>query len=209
MSSPAGVLYMPDALKLDPKTTAVILIDMINAVAKGGNEPPYDIPANRQEVIDNFVRLVAHCRQVGTPLIYITTYRRPDNADAPKTVADVGGGGGVPMLEGTPAVEVIDELAPQPGDYLVVKPRFSAYYGTNVEGILKSLGTETILVGGISTQRSVEGTARDAKNRDTQCVVVSDCCTAGEIDVHEMTINHVLPLLVQVRNTDEVIAALS
>ena len=148
---------MPDALKLDPKTTAVILIDMINAVAKGGNEPPYDIPANRQEVIDNFVRLVAHCRQVGTPLIYITTYRRPDNADAPKTAADVGGGGGVPMLEGTQAVEVIDELAPQPGDYLVVKPRFSAYYGTNVEGILKSLGTETILVGGISTQRSVEG----------------------------------------------------
>lgn len=199
---------MPDALKLDPKTTAVILIDMINAVAKGEG-PPYNIPSNRQEVIDNFVRLVAHCRQVGTPLIYITTYRRPDNADAPRTVADVGGGGGAAMLEGTPAVEVIDELAPQPGDYIVVKPRFSAYYGTNVEGILKSLGTETILVGGISTQRSVEGTARDAKNRDTQCVVVSDCCTAGEIDVHEMTIKHVLPLLVRVRTTDEVIAALS
>ena len=199
---------MPDALKLNPKTTAVILIDMINAVAKGEG-PPYNIPPNRQEVIDNFVRLVAHCREVGTPLIYITTYRRPDNADAPRTIADAGGGGGVPMLEGTSAVEVIDELAPQPGDYLVVKPRFSAYYGTNVEGILKSLGAETILVGGISTQRSVEGTARDAKNRDTQCVVVSDCCTAGEIDVHEMTIKHVLPLLVRVRTTDEVIAALS
>ena len=199
---------MPDALKLNPKTTAVILIDMINAVAKGEG-PPYNVPPNRQEVIDNFVRLVAHCREVGTPLIYITTYRRPDNSDAPRTIADAGGGGGVPMLEGTSAVEVIDELAPQPGDYLVVKPRFSAYYGTNVEGILKSLGAETILVGGISTQRSVEGTARDAKNRDTQCVVVSDCCTAGEIDVHEMTIKHVLPLLVRVRTTDEVIAALS
>ena len=80
--------------------------------------------------------------------------------------------------------------------------------GTNVEAILKTLGTETILVGGISTQRSVEGTARDAKNRDIQCVVVSDCCTAGEIDVHNMTIEHVLPLLVQVRNTDEIIAGL-
>jgi nicotinamidase-related amidase len=113
------------------------------------------------------------------------------------------------MLEGTSAVEVIDELAPQDGDYIVVKPRFSAYYGTNMDGILKSLGTETILVGGISTQRSVEGTAREAKNRDTQCVVVSDCCTAGEEDIHQMTIDHVLPLLVRVRNTDEVIAALS
>ena len=199
---------MPEALKLNPKTTAVILIDMINAVAKG-NGPPYNVPPNRQGVIDNFVRLVAHCREVGTPLIYITTYRRADNSDAPKTVTDAGGGGGAAMLEGTPAVEVIDELAPQEGDYIVVKPRFSAYYGTNMEGILKSLGTETILVGGISTQRSVEGTARDAKNRDTQCVVVSDCCTAGEEDVHQMTIEHVLPLLVQVRNTDEAIAALS
>ena len=199
---------MTEALKLDPKSTALILIDMINAVAKG-NGPPYNVPPNRQGVIDNFVRLVAHCREVGAPIIYITTYRRADNSDAPKTIADVGGGGGAAMLEGTPAVEVIDELAPQDGDYIVVKPRFSAYYGTNMESILKSLGTETILVGGISTQRSVEGTARDAKNRDTQCVVVSDCCTAGEEDVHQMTIDSVLPLLVRVRNTDEVIAALS
>ena len=199
---------MTEALKLDPNSTALILIDMINAVAKG-NGPPYNVPPNRQGVIDNFVRLVAHCREVGAPIIYITTYRRADNSDAPKTIADVGGGGGAAMLEGTPAVEVIDELAPQDGDYIVVKPRFSAYYGTNMESILKSLGTETILVGGISTQRSVEGTARDAKNRDTQCVVVSDCCTAGEEDVHQMTIDSVLPLLVRVRNTDEVIAALS
>ena len=199
---------MTEALKLDPKSTALILIDMINAVAKG-NGPPYNVPPNRQGVIDNFVRLVAHCREVGAPIIYITTYRRADNSDAPKTIADVGGGGGAAMLEGTPAVEVIDELGPHDGDYIVVKPRFSAYYGTNMESILKSLGTETILVGGISTQRSVEGTARDAKNRDTQCVVVSDCCTAGEEDVHQMTIDSVLPLLVRVRNTDEVIAALA
>ena len=198
---------MPDPITLDPKKTAVILVDMINAVAKGAG-PPYDPPANRQAVIDSFVRLVAHCREVGTPLIYITTHRRADNADAPKTISDIGGTGAGNQA-GTPAVQVIDELAMQPGDYLVVKPRFSAFYGTNVDGILKSLGTETILVGGISTQRSVEGTARDAKNRDMQCVVVSDCCTAGEEDVHEMTIEHVLPLLVRVRNTDEVIAALS
>ena len=89
-----------------------------------------------------------------------------------------------------------------------MKPRFSAFYGTNLDTILAALGTETLLVGGISTQRSVEGTARDAKNRDLQCIVVSDCCTAGELDVHDLTIQHVLPLLVRVRTTDEVIAAL-
>ena len=198
---------MADPIQLDPKKTCLILIDMINAVAKGAG-PPYDVPPNRQEVIQNFQKLVAHCRSVGTPMIFITPHRRPDNSDAPKTISDVGGGGGVPMIGGTTATEFIDELQPQPEDYVVVKPRFTAFYGTNVEGILNTLGTETILVGGISTQRSVEGTARDAKNRDIQCVVVSDCCTAGEIDVHQMTVEHVLPLLVRVRNTDEVIAGL-
>ena len=112
------------------------------------------------------------------------------------------------MLAGTPAAEIIDEIRPQPQDWVIMKPRFSAFYGTNLDTILAALGTETLLVGGISTQRSVEGTARDAKNRDLQCIVVSDCCTAGELDVHDLTIQHVLPLLVRVRTTDEVIAAL-
>ena len=198
---------MTEVITLEPEKSAVILIDMINAVVKGSG-PPYSTPPQREPVVRNFQKLLDHCRSVGTPLVFITTHRRPDNADAPKTISDVGGGGGVPMLAGTPATEFIDELRPQSEDYVVVKSRFSAFYGTNLDGILRSLGTETILVGGISTQRSVEGTARDAKNRDIQCVVVSDCCTAGELDVHEMTINHVLPLLVRVRTTDEVIAAL-
>ena len=199
---------MADTIKLDPKKCAVILIDMINAVVKGSG-PPYTTPPAREAVVKNSQKLLAHCRSVGTPLIFLTTHRRADNADAPRTISDIGGGGGAAMLAGTPAVQFIDELQPQPEDYVLVKSRFTAFHGTNLDGVLSALGTETILVGGISTQRSVEGTARDAKNRDLQCVVVSDCCTAGELDVHEMTIKHVLPLLVRVRTADETIAALS
>ncbi len=199
---------MPDPLTLEPKKCALVVIDMVNAIAKGQG-PPYKTPPHREALVSNFARLIAHCRTVGTPTIYTTIYRHPDNLDAPKTLADTGpAGGGAPMLAGTPATQVIDELRPQPTDFFIDKPRFSAFFGTNLDGILRSLGTETLLVGGISTQRSVEGTARDAKNRDMQCIVVSDCCTAGELDVHEMTLRHVLPILVRVRTTDEVIAAL-
>ena len=198
---------MAAPLVLEAKKCALVLIDMNNAITKGQG-PPYTTPPHREALVQNCVRLVAHCRQVGTPVIYTTIYRHPQHIDAPKTLADAGPTGGAPMLAGTPAVEIIEELYPQPNDFVLMKPRFSAFYGTNLDGILNALGTETLLVGGISTQRSVEGTARDAKNRDMQCVVVSDCCTAGELDVHEMTITHVLPLLVRVRTTDEVIAAL-
>ena len=55
---------MANPIQLDPKKTCLILIDMINAVAKGAG-PPYDVPPNRQEVIQNFQKLVAHCRSVG------------------------------------------------------------------------------------------------------------------------------------------------
>jgi nicotinamidase-related amidase len=180
---------------------------MVNSITKGQG-PPYKTPTHREALVNNFARLVAHCRRVGTPLIYTVIHRHSENLDAPKTLADAGPAGGAPLLAGSPAAEIIEELRPQATDWVLNKPRFSAFYATPLDNILKALGTETILVGGISTQRSVEGTARDAKNRDLQCVVVSDCCTAGELDVHEMTLKHVLPLLVRVRTTDEVIAAL-
>jgi len=180
---------------------------MVNAIAKGQG-PPYQTPPYRQALVQNFARLVAHCHSVGTPLIYTLISRYPNNLDAPKTLADASPTGGAPLLAGTPAAKIIEELRPQPTDWVIMKPRFSAFYGTPLETILAALGTETILVGGISTQRSVERTARDAKNRDIPCIVVSDCCTAGELDVHEMPLKHVLPLLVRVHTTDEVIAAL-
>ncbi|MCE2405227.1 MAG: cysteine hydrolase [Dehalococcoidia bacterium] len=202
---------MPDALKLDPKKTAFIIIDMINSTAKGQG-PPYTLPPGRVDLVKNFQKLIAQCRAGGSPIIYITTYRRPDGTDAPRTIADApppGGGGGQPLGPNDPGPQVIDELKPEPEDYIVAKPRFSSFYGTNVGGILNERGIDTILVGGISTPRSVEGTAREAKNLDMQCVVVSDCCDGPEKDVHEYILERVLPLLVRVRTTDEVVTALS
>ena len=202
---------MPDALKLDPKKTAFIIIDMINSTAKGQGSP-YTLPPGRVDLVKNFQKLIAQCRAGGSPIIYITTYRRADRTDAPRTIADAapprGGGGGQSLEPGAPGPEVIDELKREPGDYIVAKSRFSAFYGTNVGGILNDRGVDTILVGGISTPRSVEGTAREAKNLDLQCVVVSDCCDGPEKDVHEYILEEVLPLLVRVRTTDEVTAAL-
>ncbi len=90
----------------------------------------------------------------------------------------------------------------------MAKYRFRTFYGTNVGGILNDRGVDTILVGSISTPRSVEGTAREAKNLDLRCVVVSDCCDGPEKDVHKYIFEKVLPLLVRVRITDAVTAAL-
>ena len=123
---------MAAPLVLEAKKCALVLIDMNNAITKGQG-PPYTTPPHREALGQNCVRLEAQCRQVGTPVIYTTIYRHPQNIDAPKTLADAGPTGGAPMLAGTPAVEIIEELRPQPNDFVLMKPRFSAFYGTNLD----------------------------------------------------------------------------
>src|SRR5215470_2015775 len=80
---------MAESLRLDPKKCAFIIIDMVNAITKGQG-PPYQTPPQREALVQNYVRLVTHCRSVGTPLIYTVIHRHPDNIDAPKTLADAG-----------------------------------------------------------------------------------------------------------------------
>jgi hypothetical protein len=57
-------------------------------------------------------------------VISTTIYRHPQHIDAPTTLADAGPTGGAPMLAGTPAVEIIEELRPQPNDFVLMKPRW-------------------------------------------------------------------------------------
>ena len=58
-------------------------------------------------------------------MIYTTIYRHPQNIDAPKALANARPPGGVPMLAGTPAVEIIEELRPHLDDFVIMKPRFT------------------------------------------------------------------------------------
>jgi nicotinamidase-related amidase len=92
---------MAAPLQLEAKQCAFIIIDMVNSITKGQG-PPYQTPSHRQALVQNFVRLIAHCRSVGTPLIYTVIHRHPDNLDAPKTLADADPAGGAPLLAGTP-----------------------------------------------------------------------------------------------------------
>jgi nicotinamidase-related amidase len=106
---------MAEPLVLDAKRCAFILIDMTNAITKGQG-PPYTTPPHRQALVQNFVRLVAHCRRVGTPVIYTTISRHPQHIDARKPS---------PMLDRpaarrcspAPCVEIIEELRPHPNDF--------------------------------------------------------------------------------------------
>ncbi len=193
-----------EPLTLEPKKCVLILNDMINRLFKGQG-PPYATPPHRQAMLDNVIKLVAHCRSVDTPIIWITTHYRKDMADGPKQMSDIHQGLQNLLLAGVPDTDFVDELPPEPADFILVKQRWSAFWATNLDCIIRALGAETLILAGVGTHRTIEGTARDAKNRDIPSVVVSDSCTAAEVEASNMTLEYILPILVHVRTTDEVI----
>jgi ureidoacrylate peracid hydrolase len=126
--------------------------------------------------------LIGAARAAGTPIFYTRYVYRADYADGGFLVNEL-----IPALkesgcvaEGSWDAELVPELTPQSGDYVIDKNRFSAFYGTRLEPFLRSLGIQTLIVGGVTTNMCVETTVRDASQRDYRVYVVRQA--TGEVD---------------------------
>jgi len=102
----------------------------------------------------------------------------------------------------------VPELAPEPGDIVVSKHRYSGFYETELDNVLRGLGVTHLLVTGCTTSVCVESTVRDATFRDYTCVVLEDC-TAEPLGTHEASLKVIEALFGWVSNTDAVLAALA
>jgi ureidoacrylate peracid hydrolase len=79
------------------------------------------------------------------------------------------------LIEETWNTDILAELTPEPGDLIVVKHRFSGFFETNLDALLKDLGVTTLVFTGCTTSVCVESTLRDAFFRDYRCLVLADC----------------------------------
>jgi nicotinamidase-related amidase len=107
-------------------------------------------------------------------------------------------------LEGSPGTEIIPDLV-APTDYVINnKKRLDCFYGTDLEGLLRTLGAETVVMMGINTNTCVMNTAFSAFNRDFQVVVISDCVASmyGE-DLHVLGLENVKRCLGYVLTVEE------
>jgi ureidoacrylate peracid hydrolase len=104
--------------------------------------------------------------------------------------------------------EIIDELKPSKSDFVVEKSRFTAFYNTNMEVVLKALKAETLFFTGVATNVCVESSIRDAFFRDYQCVLVEDCCKAWNAQSHLATIENVIHGFGMVMASDEILDVL-
>ena len=166
-SFPLEEIAMPEPEHIDRHRAALIAYDVCQRALT-----PAD-PARRaamRPVLDAWVQMIATARAAGMPVIYTTPVSRADGADVVMLPTDLSAETGVPPLtngiEGSPEAGFPDEIAPWPEDYVFLKRRPSAFYGTGVAELLHMLRRDTIIIGGGATNRGVETSVREAFNLD-------------------------------------------
>jgi len=173
-------------------------------------------PARRaamRPVLDAWVQLIAACRSRGMPIIYTTPVSRADGADVVLLPTDLSVETGTPSLtncvEGTSEAGFPDEIAPRPEDYVYLKRRPSAFYGTGVAELLRTLRKNVLLIGGGATNRGVETSVREAFSMDLDTVVVRECCWSGDAAAHAYSLGTSLKMYARVRTLEQTLSMLA
>ena len=200
---------MPEPERIDRRRAALIAYD----VCRRALAPPD--PARKaamRPVLDAWVRIIAAARAAGVPVIYTTPVSRSDGADVVMLPTDLSAETGVPPLtnavEGTPDAEFPDQIAPRSEDYVFLKRRPSAFYGTGVAELLRMLRRDTIVIGGGATNRGVETSVREAFNFDFTTIVVRECCWGGDAAAHAYSLDKAMKMYARIRTINEVAAML-
>lgn len=181
--------------------TGLLVLDMQNDIM--GFQPKETLPG----VIGVIGQLVHAAREAGVPVIYTRVAFRPTYLDALPQLPALKQ---YRMLDETqPGSAIIDELAPQPSDVVVLKRRVSAFYNTDLDLVLRALGIGTLIYTGISTDRVVESTARAASDRDYRNIVVSDGCAAATPERHRAALDSIADFFGEVATSQAVLSRFS
>lgn len=153
-------------------------------------------------------KLVDRAHETGVPVIFVQEVHRPDLIDFGR---ELDGSEDVHCLEGDPRTELAKEpMGFRPGDYVVPKRRYSAFFGTDLEILLRGLKAETLLLCGGLTDVCVHYTFVDAHQHDYFCRVVEDCVAGSSLDAHEAALRAMEYLQTGARRSlGEVLAAMS
>ena len=168
-----------------PEHTALVVWDVQNALV--------NTVFNKAEFLSNLKVLIAAARSSKIPIIYTRITPLPRALESPwrlymqmkrYKVADPEK---LPpfMLPGTPEAEIYPDVPPADGDVVLNKHTASIFIGTHFEHMMRNRGINTILFTGISTEIGVDSSARDSANRGFYTIVVADCVSSSDKELHE------------------------
>ena len=188
--------------EFDPAKTALVVIDLQKGIVGMPTEP-----RSSGEVIRNAGSLATALRAKGAFIVLVRVSGSPDGKDRLHPACDA------PMTLGgkLPAdwAELVAKMAPQPGDHVITKRQWGAFYGTDLDLQLRRRGITTIVLCGIATCYGVESTARDAYERGYEQIFAEDAMASRSAAEHEHTIRHILPRIGRILSTAEILAEVS
>jgi nicotinamidase-related amidase len=197
---------------LDPTRTALVLVHMVRGVAGDVDTPFNHLFRRRAEetgIIGVQARMLDAFRKSKARVLYTAVnYKqglpgvRP-NSPLWRTLFDC-----VCMMEGTPAVEVIDDVAPRPDEPVVRGQATSGFDRTGLDTFLRLAGVDNLVLGGIATDVAVESTARAASDLGYRTIVVSDACTADSDEAHARSLDTIRKWFGETPTADGVLSAL-
>ena len=209
----------PEPITIASDRTAVLVVDMQNAFASPGGmldlagidvRPAHDAVANARLVCDA-------ARGAGLPIIYLTIGYPVDQSTAGGSespnphkelslclVRERPELRGKLLTFGTWDFQIVEELAPEPSDVVIVKSRYSGFYGTELDSVLRGRGIRNLLFTGIASNVCVESTIRDAYFNEYWPVLIADATmAAGPPEIHRATIYNVKTFFGWVTNAED------
>jgi ureidoacrylate peracid hydrolase len=183
----------PEALAINPAESAVIVVDMQNDFGSNGGMfalAGIDISAIQNAIAPTACVLGA-ARKAGIGIVYLKMAFRPDlsdagNLDGPnrikhrrlrvgETIVAPDGKASRILIRDTWNTEIVPELAPKRDDIILYKHRYSGFYETDLDSVLKRRSIKSLIFTGCTTSVCVESTLRDAMFRDYTCLLLADC----------------------------------
>lgn len=202
---------------LDPWShPALLIVDMQNDFVREG--APMEVPDARA-TIPQHQKLIAFCRKAGIPVIYTRFLAGPSPTlvwnwspkIAPPVLACRRGHKRyyADLKRTLECTEIIDELHPEDGDYIIDKYGYGAFHNTNLDNTLRSLGVESLILTGTVTQICVEETGREAFHNGYKTTLISDAVSSFMPDLHAATIKNFGMKFGWVMNTSQAIKELA
>jgi len=162
---------------------AVVVIDMV-----GDMFIPPELAAQRENLVTAINKLLAHAREAGHSIVWVRQELAEDLSDAPLQfrLREIHR-----TIGGTPGAMLLPELDSTPSDTVMIKKRYSAFFGTKLYEYLQERGTRSVVVVGVNTHACVRTTAIDAYQHDYPVFVISDCVGSYDLEHHEVSLRYI------------------
>jgi nicotinamidase-related amidase len=199
--------------EIDKSKTALLIMDVQNDIVhEEGKYKDFGSPAHAKErnIFEHIKKVLDKAREVGLKVVHVKFGMRDFEAEVK--------GNHTPILEAVSNLkacdlnswggDIYDLLKPIEGETVVEKNRINSFNRTNLKQILDEDNVDTLILAGVATNYVVEATARHASDDDYKLIILEDCCSSMNQEMHDFSINNILSNLGEISTADEIVGRL-